>query len=68
MRFRGGEFSAGIDRSEIGGTVLSGKICKAAKKRHTTKDVVTSVALGMHPLNVVLDLWSQPIRADSINR
>jgi hypothetical protein len=44
--------------SKIGGTICSGKICKVAEEGNSTSNVLFGVFLGMHPLQVLFDLWS----------
>jgi hypothetical protein len=44
--------------SKVGGTICSSKICKVAEQADSASNVVPSVFLGMHPLDVPFDLWS----------
>jgi hypothetical protein len=44
--------------SKIGGTICSGEICKVAEDSNSTSNVAPGVFLGMHPLDVLFDLWS----------
>ncbi len=42
--------------SKIGGAVCSRKICKVAENGNATSDVAPGLFLGMHPLDVLLDM------------
>jgi hypothetical protein len=44
--------------SKIGGTICSCKIRKVAEEGNSASNVVPGVFLGMHPLDVLFDLWS----------
>jgi len=44
--------------SKIGGAICSGEICKVAEDGNSPSDVAPGVFVGMHPLDVLFDLWS----------
>jgi hypothetical protein len=44
--------------SKIGDAMCSDKICEVAKDGNSMSNAVLSVFLGVHPLDVLFDLWS----------
>jgi hypothetical protein len=44
--------------SKIGAAICSGKICKVAEEGNSASNVAPGIFLGVHPLDVLFDLWS----------
>ena len=63
-----GMVAKGNSRAEVDRATARCEIGKVAKIGDPTKDAAISVALRLHPFHISLDLRSQPVGADSIDR
>jgi len=52
-------FGAGnFVHEDIAAVICSGKLCKVSEDGNSASNVAPGVFLGMHPLDVLFDLWT----------